>query len=69
MGIKHYKVQYPSAKYYMPFWDMAICSDALQWLHVSLNRDIVTKTDLITVFDFTKIPGDFQRKFATIEAS
>ena len=39
----------PSSKCYMTFWDMIIYSDILHWLDISLNSDLVTVHDLITV--------------------
>ena len=45
--IKHYEI--PFSKCYMTFWDMIIYSDTLYWSDISLNGDLVTELDLITV--------------------
>ena len=42
MGISS-NIESLSPKFYMTFWDMIIYSDTLQWLDISLNRDLVTK--------------------------
>ena len=49
MGISSNIIKSLSPKFYMTFWDMIIYSDILQWLDISLNRDLVTKLDLINV--------------------
>ena len=41
------------------FWDMIIYSDNLHWSNISLNRDLVTELDLITVL--TLLP--YSRRF------
>ena len=51
MGIPSNIMKFPSPKCYMAFLDMMIYSDTLHWSVISLNRDVVTKLDLITAFD------------------
>ena len=51
MGISSNIVKLPSLQCYMTFWDKIIYSDTLYWSDFSLNRDLVTKLDPITVSD------------------
>ena len=41
----------PSAKYYMIFWSMTICSDTFRWSDITFSRYLVTELYLITDFD------------------
>ena len=50
MGISSNIMKYPSPKCYMIFLDMIIYNDTLHWSDISLNRDLLNKLDIITVF-------------------
>ena len=51
MDVSSNIIKSPSPKRYMTFWDISIYSDNLHWSDISLNRELVTDFDIITVFD------------------
>ena len=60
-GISSNIMKSPSPKCYMTFWDMIINSNTLHWSDISLNRDLVTGRDLITVLALLPYSGKFQQ--------
>ena len=60
IGISSNIMKSPSPKCYMTFWDMIIYSNTLHWSDISLNRDLVTVFDVITLFREVSI-GHLQR--------
>ena len=56
---------------YMTFWDMIICSNPQHWSDISLNRDLVTELDLITVLALLPYSAriNYKTTFATGAAS
>ena len=49
-GILSNNMKSPSPKCHMPIWDMIMCSDTLQWLAITVTRDVVIELEIFTFF-------------------
>ena len=45
------RMNFPSPKCYMTFWDMAIYNDNLNWSDITPICELITELDFITDFD------------------